>query len=34
MLTERLGITSRSEILVDNYGDLPSPNKYKEEKAL
>ena len=34
MLTERLGITSRSEILVDNYGDLPSPNAYKEEKAI
>ena len=34
MLTERLGITSRSEILMDNYGDLPSPNAYKEEKTI
>jgi len=34
MLTERLGITSRSEILVDNYGDLPSPSSYKEDKVI
>ena len=34
MLTEKLGITSRTETLVDNYGDLPSPKAYDKDKVI
>ena len=34
MLAEKLGITSRAETLVDNYGDLPSPKAYEKDEVI
>ena len=34
MLTEKLGIVPRCDTLLDEYGDLPSPTSYKEDKVI